>query len=175
MLQPPEHLPNPLTHTPSKLQPESSPYTTSRGSFPTVSTQGFTIFSFKPSHSLNIFMQWAETSAHFFGCCNCWTYYQTQQRLLPELVAYLANFLTLPPFAQHRHPMHPCGLPSYSLCCSTAPMQHFAIQYVAPGRSPHMPFIISHICPGTNTLHLWHHMDEYDLYLSSQEAQSPWS
>ena len=143
MLQPPEDLPNPPPHIhPPQLQPEPSPYTTPRESLPTVSTQGSTIFSFKPSHSLSIFMQWAETSAHFLGCCNYWTYYQTQQRLLPELVAYLANFLTLPPFAQQRYPMHPCGLPSYSLQCSTAPMQHFAIPYVASGRSPHMP-----ICP----------------------------
>lgn len=54
-----------------------------------------------------------------------------------------------------------------ALNCSHA--GHFARRYVAPGRSPHTPFGVLHISPGTNTMWM---KTNYTLSLG---AQSPWS
>lgn len=66
-------------------------------------------------------------------------------------MAYPAYLLTLPALAQQKaiYASLRCAWPlSMMLNCFHA--GHFAIQYVAPGRSPHMPFMILPICPGTN-------------------------
>ena len=92
----------------------------------------------------------------------------------PESVAYLANFLTLPPFSQWK-PSHASPwltqLLSMVIHCSHAAL----CNTVRKEQEPHMHYIIHHVCPCTNTLHLWHHMVDYDLYLSPQRAQFPWS
>lgn len=90
-------------------------------------------------------------------------------------MAYLANFLTLLPFSQwkpsHASPWLTQLLPMVITC------SHATLCNTVCGiwQEPHMHFITHHVCPCTNTPHLWHHMVEHDLYLSSQRAQFPWS
>ena len=90
----------------------------------------------------------------------------------PESVAYLANFLILPPFSQWK-PSHASPwltqLLSMVIHCSHAAL----CNTVRKEQEPHMHYIIYHVCPCTNTLHLWHHMVDYDLYLSPPKSTIP--
>ena len=132
------------------------------------------------SHSspptVNIFIQWAETSAFFppWAAVIAEHIIKLNKGFFPESVAYLANFLTVPPVSQwkpsHASPWLTQLLPMVINC------SHATLCNTVCGiwQEPHMPFITHHVCPRTNTPHLWHHMVEYNLYLSSQRAQFPW-
>lgn len=100
----------------------------------------------------------------FWLHCN-WACYQAQQKYIPELVAYPAFTDPVSICTTDSTPCTPVACPAnfYSaqlLQCKRT----LTIQYLTPGRNPHMLFIILQICPGTNTTR------KNMIYTLSQEA-----
>lgn len=142
-------LPPPQLPTPYILQNYSHRVTSLhhlRGPLPTVTTQGSTILQFK---ILNIFYIMGISWSSFWGPLELLGMLLVSTKTIPQVGGRFIDPVPVYPTDDT-----PCvlwlALPlSMVLNCSHA--GPFVILYVAPDRSPHTPFLILHICPGTNS------------------------